>query len=124
MKASLETELALELVEAEVPIMPLPLQPTKRGQAAREMMPLRPFGTGLTASQAPFILTDPDDFLNVRADVVQAAHLQCCPRQTIGGVVLLTVSDHQYFQASIQPATLSPVRPKPNKDTVDEVQFL
>ena len=42
-RASPETELALELVDAEVPIVPLPLQHTKRGQAAREMMPLRPF---------------------------------------------------------------------------------
>ena len=41
--ATSQTELALELVDAEVPIVPLPLQHTKRGQAAREMMPLRPF---------------------------------------------------------------------------------
>jgi hypothetical protein len=98
MRASLETELALELVDAEVPIVPFPLQHTKRGQAAREMMPLRPFGTGLTAVQAQLILADPDDFLNVRAHVVQAAHLQCCQRQTIDGVVLLAVSDTSTFR--------------------------
>jgi hypothetical protein len=49
MRASLETELSLEFVKAEVSIVPLPLQHTKRDQAAREMMPLRPFRTGLTA---------------------------------------------------------------------------
>ena len=38
MRAPLETELALELVDTEVPIVPLPLQHTKGGQAAREMM--------------------------------------------------------------------------------------
>ena len=42
MRVPLETELALEVVDTEVPIVPLPLQHTTRGQAAREMMPLRP----------------------------------------------------------------------------------
>ena len=43
MRASLETELALQFVDAELPIVPLPLQYTKGDQAAREMVPLRPF---------------------------------------------------------------------------------
>jgi hypothetical protein len=105
-RASRETELALDLVEAEVPIVPFPLSHTKRGQTAREMMPLRPFCAGLTAGQLPPVLADPNDFLNVRADRVQAAHLQGCQRQTLGGVVLLAVADHQDFQASRQPAAL------------------
>jgi hypothetical protein len=43
MRASLETELALQFVKAELPIGPLPLQHTKGDEAAREMVPLRPF---------------------------------------------------------------------------------
>jgi len=113
MRTSLETEVALELADAEVAIVPLPLQHTKRGQAAREMMPLRPFRTGLTACQVQLIFADPDDLLNVRADAIQAAHLHRRQRQAIGGVVLLAVSDNQHLQAPIQPVARSPVRVPP-----------
>jgi hypothetical protein len=43
MSASLEIELSLAFVDAEVPIVPLPLQHTQCDQAARELMPVRPF---------------------------------------------------------------------------------
>jgi hypothetical protein len=45
-------------------------QPAKRDQAAHEVMPLRLLGTHLTASAAPLIFANPDDFFNLLAQVI------------------------------------------------------
>jgi hypothetical protein len=65
----LETELALEFVDRELPIMPFPLQHTKSHQAAGNMVQL----PRLTAMQAELVLAHPDDLLDV-LDVIVATH--------------------------------------------------
>src|SRR5215813_12283059 len=99
MRVSLETELALKFVTAELAIVSLPLQHTKGDQTAGEVMYLRSFGARWTAIQAELILADPDDFLNMGAEAIQSAHLDRRQGQAIGGVVLLAVSDNEYFEA-------------------------
>ena len=97
--AALETELALDFIDAELPIMSFPLQHTKSHQATGHMMQLSPLRPGLTARQAELILADPDDFLNLRADTIYPPYLHRRQLQAIGGVVLLAVSDNQYSEA-------------------------
>jgi hypothetical protein len=100
-RASLETELALQLVHAELAIVPLPH--TNGDQPAGEGMLLRSFGARLTAIQAALIRADPDDCLNLGAEAVSSAHLHCRQGQAIGGVVRLVVSDNESFEAPAQP---------------------
>jgi hypothetical protein len=80
--------------------MAFPLQHTKGGQATAEMMQLRPRGADLTATQPELILTHPNDFLNVSADAISAAHLGSGERQAIGGIVLGAVPDDQDLQTT------------------------
>jgi hypothetical protein len=110
-RASLAPEPALQLVHAELSIVPLP--PTNGDQPAGEGMLLRSFGARLTAIQASLIRADPDDCLNLGAAALSSAHLHARQGQAIGGVVRLVVSDHESFEAPAQPATLSPVRVLP-----------
>jgi hypothetical protein len=93
--------------------MPLSLQDTKRHQAARTMMLLRPIRARLTAGQGQLILAGADDFLDLGADAIPSAHLCRRQRQPMGGVVLLAVSDHEPCDAPTQPAARSPVRVPP-----------
>src|SRR5919198_1650133 len=113
MGASLETELPLEFVEAELAIMPLPLQHTTGDQAAGEMLLLSPFRARLTARQGPLILADPEHFRDLGTPAIQAAHLRGRQRQAIGGRVLLAISDHEHCEAAAQPTALSPVGVSP-----------
>ena len=78
MRVSLETELALKFVNAELAIVSLPLQHTKGDQTAGEVMDLCSFGARLTAIQAELILAGPDDFLNMGVEAIQSAHLHRC----------------------------------------------
>jgi hypothetical protein len=113
MGASLDTELPLEFVDAELAIMPLPLQHTKRDQAAGEMLLLSPFWARLTARQGQLLLADPDHFLDLGTPAIQAAHLRGRQRQAIGGIGLLAVSDNEPCEASAQPSALGPVGVSP-----------
>ena len=89
--------------------MSFPLQHTKRDEAAGHVMLLSPVRARLTARQAQLILADPDDFLDLRTDAIEAAHLGGRQCQAIGGVVLLAVSDNEHFEPPTQPAALGPV---------------
>src|SRR5919197_2546866 len=109
MRASLETELSLEFVDAEVPIVSLALQHTKGDQAAGDVMPLGSLGARLTATQCELIFAHTDDFFDLGPDVIQPAYLRGRDRQAIGGVVLGAVSDHQYFESPTQPTGLGPI---------------
>jgi hypothetical protein len=106
---SLDTELSLKLVDAEVPIMSFPLQHAKGDEAAGHVMLLSPVRARLTAGQAQLILAHPDDLLNLGTHVIQAAHLCGRQRQAIGGIVLLAVSDNEPFEASVPPAAFGPI---------------
>ena len=86
MRAPLETELALEFVDAELPIMSLPLQHTKSDEAAGHMMLLSPVRARLTARQAQLIFAGPNDFLNLGPHTIEAAHLGGRQGQAIGGI--------------------------------------
>jgi hypothetical protein len=66
--------------------MAFPLQDTKRDQTARDVVPLRPRGARLTATQAELILTNAHDFFTVGADAIEAADFCCWQGQTVGGV--------------------------------------
>jgi hypothetical protein len=88
MRASLETALSLEGVEAEVPLAPLPLPHTQGHPAAREMLPWRPCRTGLTAGQAPWRFAEPEACRTWRAEARPSAPRHRGQRQAIGGVVL------------------------------------
>jgi hypothetical protein len=107
--ASLETELSLEFVDAEVPIMSFPLQHTEGDEAAGHVMLLSPVRARLTACQAQRILAGPDDFLDLHTDGIETAHLGGRECQAIGGVVLLAVSGNEHSEAPAQPAALGPV---------------
>jgi len=127
MRVSLETELALKFVNAELAIVSLPLQHTTGDQTAGEVMYLCSFGARLTAIQAELILAGPDDFLNMGAEAIQSAHLHRRQGQAIGGVVLLAVSDNEYFEAPAQPAPLGPVRVLPmgpHRMSIEPAMFL
>jgi hypothetical protein len=113
MRASLETARPLAGVEAEVPIVPLRLPPTKGDPAAREMMPWRPFRTGLTAGQAPWRLAEPEAGRTWRAEALPSAPRHRGQRQAMGGVVLLAGSDNQPVEAPTPPAALRPGRVPP-----------
>ena len=76
-------------------------------------MQLRPLRAGLTAGEGELILADPDDFFDLRADTIEPPHLRRRQGQAIGGIVLLAVSDDQYFEAAAQPANLGPVGVSP-----------
>jgi hypothetical protein len=65
-RASLETELSLQLVDAEVPIRSFPLQHAKGDEAAGHVVLLSPVRACLTAGQPELILQDSDDFFDVR----------------------------------------------------------
>jgi hypothetical protein len=67
---SLATEAALEVIDTDPTIVAFVSQPAKRDQAAHEVMPLRLLGTHLTASAAPLIFANPDDFFNLLAQVI------------------------------------------------------
>jgi hypothetical protein len=105
---ALATELAPEFVDAEPAIESLALQDAKGNEATCQMMDLRPLRARLTARQPELILTDADQFLNLRAYTVPLPHLHGRQRQAIGGVVLFAVSDNEYFEAAAQPADLGP----------------
>ena len=75
-RTALETELAFEFVDAQMVILPFPLQHTKRDQATGDMMQLCPLRTRLTACEPELILADPDHFFYLGAEPVQAAHLR------------------------------------------------
>ena len=81
------TELALEFVDRQNSVMAFPLQDTKRDQTTSEMMLLSSFGAGLTAIQPELILTDADDLFNLRADLIESAHLRGRQRQAMGATV-------------------------------------
>jgi hypothetical protein len=73
---SLETEQSPECVEAEAPIMSLPLRHTSRNQAAGHRMLLRPVRAYLTGCQPLLIPADPDHFRDLGSDARQSAHLR------------------------------------------------
>jgi hypothetical protein len=73
------------------------------------MMPLSPLGTRLTAIAPELVFTGANDFLDLRADPIQAADLRGRQCQAVGGQVFGAVSDDQDFQAPTQPAALRPV---------------
>jgi hypothetical protein len=75
MRASLETELSLEFVEAEVQIVPLPLPHTKGDEAAGHVLLLSSVRARLTARQTPLILADSEDFLDLGTHAIEVAHL-------------------------------------------------
>jgi hypothetical protein len=93
MGVPLKTELSLEFVNAELLIVPFPLQHTEGDQTARDMVLLSPFRTRLTAGQAQLILAGPDHCLNLRADAIQPTDLRSRQPQAMGGIVLLAVAD-------------------------------
>ena len=47
------------------------------------MMQLGPLRAGLTAREGQLILADTDDFLNLRADAIEAAYLRGREREAI-----------------------------------------
>ena len=63
------------MIETDPTIVTFALQHAKHDQAAHDVMPLRPLGTGLTAGQAQLIFANPDDFFNLRADMIEPTHL-------------------------------------------------
>ena len=77
--------------------MSLPLQHTKGRETASHMMELRPRGAGLTARQPELILTDPNHFLDLGTETIQAADLYSRQGEAIGGEILGAVSDDQDF---------------------------
>jgi hypothetical protein len=93
--------------------MPFPLQDTKSHQATDHMMLLGALRARLTAGQAELIFTDSNHLLNLGADAIHPADLGSWHLQAIGGVVLLAVSDNQYFQPPAELADLGPVRMAP-----------
>jgi hypothetical protein len=107
------TALALELVNAALPIMSLALQHTTCTQAAGEMMPRRPLRAGLPAGEREVILAHPDDFFTLRPDAVARPDLRRRQGQAIGGLGLLAVSDHPDCAAPAQPTHLRPVGMSP-----------
>ena len=106
---TLATELPPKFVDAELAILPFPLQDTKGDQTAGDVMDLRPLCTRLTAREAELILTNANQFLDLGTSTIQLPHLHGRQRQAIGGVVLFAVSDNQHFEAATQPADLGPV---------------
>jgi hypothetical protein len=105
----LATELALECIDREASVLPFPLQDTKCDQAASQVMQLSPLSTRLTAIEPELILTDTDDFFDLRTHLIESADLRSRQRQAVGGKVFGAVSNDQHFQASTQPAALRPV---------------
>jgi hypothetical protein len=57
--------------------MAFPFEHTKRGQAAGDVMQLRPLRTGLTAAQAELILTHPEPLFDVRVATHKTIDLVC-----------------------------------------------
>ena len=95
--ATSQTELALELVDTELALMPFPLQDTEGDQATGEMMPLRTLGPRLTARQTELVLTYPDDFFDLGPNAVEPPYLSRWQHEAVGGVILGAVSDDQDF---------------------------
>ena len=95
--ATSQTELALELVDTELALMPFPLQDTEGDQATGDVMQLRPLGARLTAGQAELVLTHPDDFLDLGPEAIEPPYLSRWQHEAVGGVILGAVSDDQDF---------------------------
>ena len=55
--ASLETEVPLEFVDTQAPVLTFPLQHTEGGETAGDMMQLRPLRSRLTATEPELTLT-------------------------------------------------------------------
>jgi hypothetical protein len=108
-RAPLETELSLALVDTKVPIVSLAFQHTKGHQSAGDVMPLGPLGARLTAAQPELSFAHTDDFFDLGSHVIQPTDLRGRYRQAIGGVVLGAVSDHQHFKPPAQPTGLRPI---------------
>ena len=66
--------------------MPFMLQHTKGSETAGHVMQLRPLRACLTAGQPELILADPDHFLDLGAERIQATDLRSRQRQAMGGV--------------------------------------
>jgi hypothetical protein len=82
--AAAVTELALELVDTELALMPFPLQDTEGDQATGHVMQLRPVGARLTACQAELVLTHPDDCLDLGPDVIEPPYLSRRQHEAVG----------------------------------------
>ena len=85
-EAAPQTEEPLEFVDAKVPLMPFMLQHTKGRETAGHVMQLRPLRACLTAGQPELLLADPDHFLDLGAERIQATDLRSRQRQAMGGV--------------------------------------
>ena len=112
-RRSSETQLALELVNAEVAVVSFPLQDTKSHQATGHVGLLGALRARLTAGQAKLILTDATHRLKLGPAAIHPASLGSWQPQAMGGVVRLAVSDHQNFQPPTELAALGPVRMAP-----------
>jgi hypothetical protein len=77
------------------------------------MMQLSPLRAHLTAIKSELVFTGADDFFDLRTYPIESTDLGGRQRQAVGGEVFGAVSDHQDFQAPIQPAARRPVRMTP-----------
>lgn len=89
--------------------MAFPFQHTEGGQAAGDVMQLRPLRASLTAAEAELILTHFAHCFALRPDAIAPAPRCSRQCQAVGRLVLGAVSDDQDVYATCEPASGGPI---------------
>jgi hypothetical protein len=107
-RTAFETQLALELIQAEMPCLAFPLPSANNHKATGEVIELSALGARLTAGSAEWIFAHSEGVLKESAEAIPA-HLRSQQGQAMGGIVLGAVSDDQDFAVACQSTGGDPV---------------